>query len=405
MNKTPGVPEPRFPEIPENISLEHILPTIRVIAQRKHAGYEYPGLDVKPGKKYLILADSTNDPLVTRALALAVREGGGLVQTVVLEGYAGMTEPVDLLDTMFSTNWFPSWVWEAMAGMDVVIMSLFLLVVYTPNIPVDPRGKPKLVNLGLPRDLYLPECHSFPTAVKDALDKETWEMMVYARRIELTSLEGTDLTWTVTRERWEEGIRKDLATHGVGYYPGHLMIPLPSRDVEGRLVTGSITFGGPVPCTTLVIEEGKATSVEGEGKFADVLRRSFQEFRDARSVRLPGPGINWLTTMAMGTHPKGRPGRPWNKMSGSGRMRAWGAGHSRSGIIHTSVGEAVVSRDRRIIRHVNQFFSTLVADGKKIIDKGHLVTLDDPKVARIAEKYGDPAQLLREDWIPDLTAN
>jgi hypothetical protein len=43
-------------------------------------------------------------------------------------------------------------------------------------------------------------------------------------------------------------------------------------------------------------------------------------------------------------------------------------------------------------------------DGKKVlvVNKGHLTALDDPEVRRVAAKYGDPDELLREDWIPAI---
>ena len=31
----------------------------------------------------------------------------------------------------------------------------------------------------------------------------------------------------------------------------------------------------------------------------------------------------------------------------------------------------------------------------------HLMALDDPGVRQVAQTYGDPDQLLREDWVPD----
>ena len=34
--------------------------------------------------------------------------------------------------------------------------------------------------------------------------------------------------------------------------------------------------------------------------------------------------------------------------------------------------------------------------------RGHLTVLDDPEVRRVAAKYGDPDELLREDWIPEF---
>jgi hypothetical protein len=43
-------------------------------------------------------------------------------------------------------------------------------------------------------------------------------------------------------------------------------------------------------------------------------------------------------------------------------------------------------------------------DGKtiKLIDKGHLTTLDDPEIRNLAARYGNPDEVLREAWIPAI---
>jgi len=37
-----------------------------------------------------------------------------------------------------------------------------------------------------------------------------------------------------------------------------------------------------------------------------------------------------------------------------------------------------------------------------IIRNGRLTALDEPEVRKLAEKYGDPNDLLSEDWIPQI---
>jgi hypothetical protein len=37
-----------------------------------------------------------------------------------------------------------------------------------------------------------------------------------------------------------------------------------------------------------------------------------------------------------------------------------------------------------------------------LIDRGHLVALDDPEVRKLAAQYGDPGKILSEDWIPSI---
>jgi hypothetical protein len=65
------------------------------------------------------------------------------------------------------------------------------------------------------------------------------------------------------------------------------------------------------------------------------------------------------------------------------------------------VGAVLENENSKLIRHFDMAFPYLYADGKPVIEDGHLLALDDPRVRQIAEKYGDPDELLREDWIPD----
>ena len=48
------------------------------------------------------------------------------------------------------------------------------------------------------------------------------------------------------------------------------------------------------------------------------------------------------------------------------------------------------------------YFPILILDGEVFVEKGHLTVLDDLEIRRLASKFGDPDQLLREDWIPPL---
>ena len=57
--------------------------------------------------------------------------------------------------------------------------------------------------------------------------------------------------------------------------------------------------------------------------------------------------------------------------------------------------------------HIHLLFPTftiITKSGREytIIRDGRLTALDDPEVRKLAEKYGDPDDLLREDWIPEM---
>ena len=58
--------------------------------------------------------------------------------------------------------------------------------------------------------------------------------------------------------------------------------------------------------------------------------------------------------------------------------------------------------------HIHNYFSTYeikmrdTGHWMKFTDKGHLTTLDDPKIRTLAVKYGDPNELLSVEWVPPI---
>lgn len=401
-NSSARVPAPRMPEAREITSPEPLLPVSRLIVKRK--GYPFlQGLELKPGMKVLMIVDSTNDSLVQEAFRISIKEAGGKLETIMLHGYPELKEPVELVDTMFSRQWWPSWIWPAIREADIVMQGAMLMRAYAPDFPLDSRSKPLFITMGWTADILASNYETFPIEVRNAIDKKTWELLCYARKITWTDAEGTELRITLNKEDWEKQIEKDLKAGGVPYKPCHLMIPLPSRSMEGVLVTSSLSFGGPVPKTIMKVEEGQVTEVEGEGKFGDRMRTSFENSRELTYSGLHGPGINRVISMGIHTNPKALRCAHWDVFSGSGRVHAWAFGHMRSGLIHSAISQGMISKEHKVVRHIDQYFPTIVADEKKVIDCGRLVALDDPQIRKLAEKYDDPDKLLIEDWIPGIS--
>lgn len=399
MAKLKGAPAPRTPSAKEIKSVEALLPMARKIVERK-GHLMLDGLELKPGQRVLMVVDSTNDRLVQDAFQAAIAEAGGKLDKIMLRGFPEIAEPVELVDAMFSRNWWPEWVWQAVKQVDIVMQGAMLKTAHTPNLPVDTRKKPVFVDMEWTPDLLASNYETFPIEVRDAIDKSAWETMVYAKNIELTDLEGTNLRVNLTKQDWDEDIAELMKREGTPFKRGHLLAPVAFKSCEGVLAASSLTFGGAIPHVQLTIKGGRVTKVEGGGKYGETLRRSFEEFKNLTSRRSPGPGVNWISSFGICTHPKGRRAAFVEKLKGSARIHGWAFGHRRSGVIHTSIGEGLVGNSYKIIRHVDQYFITLLADGKKVIDKGHILALDDPAVHKIASKYGDPKELLTEEWIP-----
>lgn len=392
-------PAPVNPKIPEITSVEPLLPIARQIVKR-HGPFTLGGLGLKPGQMVLMIVDSTNDRLVQDAFEIAIREAGGKLEKIMLYGYPGMTDPVELVETMFSRNWWPKWAWLAAKEADAVMQGALLVTVHTPNLPVDISKKPKFVNMKWTADLLASNYETFPVEVRDAIDKSVWENYAFAKNIELSDLEGTNMKLALEKEDWDKDTGRMLARYGLPYMPGHLGVPISLKKCEGILATSSLTFGGLVPITTMIVKGGRVVEVSGGGKFGETLRRSIEEYKDLTSPHNPGPGVNWLSSLTIWTHPKARRSAFLDRLTGSARVHGYAFGHRRSGFVHTAIGEGTVGNDRNVIWHIDQFFSTLTADGKKVIDRGHLLALDDPRVHKMAEKYGDPEKLLAEEWVP-----
>ena len=149
------------------------------------------------------------------------------------------------------------------------------------------------------------------------------------------------------------------------------------------------------------VQGRRVTEVEGTGEFPDTLRQSFDDFKDQQYPHLPGPGANWISTFALCTNPKYRRSPSYDTAKGSAKVHAWCLGHRRSGFLHASVGAAQVGEFHKVIRHFDMMYTNLTADGRPVIQDGHLVALDDPYVRSVAERFGNPDELLSEDWIPD----
>ena len=390
-------PKPRMPKVARVTKMEQLLPTAREMVSRDAANM-YEGIKINKGQRVLIINDTTADQLVVQAISTAALEKGAHVNVITLEGYRGLTDPGAMLDTMFSNNWYPAWVWKAAEEADIVLLTAFVKSAHTP-LP-DLPNKPLIDNWELTADLMLSDHQKYPVEIRDTIDEVAWEQLFNCTSVKWTDLEGTDITMKLTTIDWQRATKKKMEKSGEPYAHGHLMLPAPVEDMNGVWVTSSVTFGGPIPRTKFHVEKGRVRAVVGGGKYGDRLRKSFAEHKDLYKSKCPGPGVNWITTIGLCTNPSVRPSPFFAELEGSARVAAWTFGHRRAGVIHTSVGEGLLTPTYKIIRHMDNYFSTVVTDKGTVVKDGHLTALDHPRVRKVAAKYGDPDKLLKELWIP-----
>ena len=406
---------PRSPARQRITQMEQLLPNARLLVKRPYAwmaGGQY-GLGLKAGEKLLIVSTDM-DPLIAEAVAAAAREIGATADILApgpsaVAGRRGRNEfdyeRFDPTAYMKGSNAvaraMPDWLASAVDKYDVVLG-------YTARgTQYGKIGKGRSIrSSGLlwgSAEQFASPAVSYPEELLGAIAGSTWKILSTGKRFRLTDPMGTDITFTLdaaNSERFKK--TRALATYGRESLEGVLanetsvqVEPQLSTqpDARGVLVTQQV---GLMPEIRIHFEGGRVVRIEGGGAPGENIRQALDA---AKAVQYPGyypgPGIGWLEELALGTHPKIGPAGPMRHRSGMIQL-AFGTDR------HNTVSDAPPAlpphhRDMDLF-----YYPTLEIDGKKLVDRGHLTTLDDPEVRRIAAKYGKPEELLREDWIPEF---
>ncbi|MBI2819438.1 MAG: hypothetical protein HYX73_05620 [Acidobacteria bacterium] len=455
----PGYPAPRYPKIPDITSVEQLMPHARYLVSKptdKSANLR-PGYGIRGGERVLMTMYDTTDPMVVEALRRALIEKNCRVDVLVLPIPQAIKEgPVDGANEMryaqaahqARTSLFVGQgltvMFAGQSGADTEALRAFVKARKYDRVigPVDVSGRPKTEYLAVWMNLFTREilgsaASDFPEEVADLLDRKGWEIIRGAKSVRFTDPEGTDIRWTWFPEYWQvvEGTHPHVKSVGGGpinfpggyiygpgtsedpLIPGHLMgvalgIVLPESDAAGVVVATS-NHVGPFPRIEILFQKHEVTQINGGGEYGKLLRQYLETYKNAKYPLYPRPGAGFLVECSIATNPKAY--RPYNVMEAATLKWLWIEERRRSGIVHWGIGSVLQENTDWGAQnnvpgdhfHLHQYFSTYEAtlqDGRKtlIINKGHLTALDDPEVRRVAAKYGDPDELLREDWIPAI---
>jgi len=369
------------------------------------------GLGLKKGEKLLIVG-SDLDPLVVQAIVTAADEMGVTVD-VVTRDQASVQRRPDHEEFDYSrfnpatylggpnsvARSMPGWLGAMVDDYDVV------LGFTARGTRYGKVGKNKSVRASsLPwttPEQFAAPAFSYPDELASAISMKTWQAMVNGRRFRITDPTGTDLSFTIDStniERFKE--TRGLSTYGVKSVDrpianeGSLQLEpqLNAKpDTRGVLVTRQV---GLMPTIKIHFEGGEVKRIEGGGTPGENIRAALDA---AKAVQYPGhypgPGIGWVEEIALGTNPKVGPAGPLRYRSG---MLQVAFGTDRHNTV-TDGTPALPPHHRDIDLF---YYATFEVDGKKLVDRGHLTALDDPEIRKIAAKYGNPDELLSEDWIP-----
>lgn len=418
-NYTPGeYPAPRIPEY-KILTVDDLMPTARTLV-RKPAERQplEPGYGIKPGERVLILVSSDFDNRVLEAIVRAIAEAGGTADVMKTYTPPRPTSTANHGHTEARLPTDPSGFGGGGNDIrrDLVALGKYDLLLNGSGGPV-PNTKFGWEYIPWDTaDKFLYSQAGFPYELQRAMDVKQWELLGKARKIHATDPEGVDMTWNFLPQfigmMHEEFPGYDIVLAGhLGSFPEFLS---PPEAKANGVIAGTINHTGTFPRIVLTLQDNAIVKIDGGGQYGERWKKRLEICKDVQYPGFPAKGCGWFEEAAVGSD-------VWRvrnlEMADHSGAASWERG--RSGVIHWGLG---VSRDSMYLpavkqweeknkpeisghQHVHTYFTTMdftMADGKvqRIIDKGHLTMLDDPEIRKVAAKYGNPDELLREKWIP-----
>lgn len=434
-------PAPRFGEVPKVRTVEELIPAALKIVQGEPVNTDampggslmIPRYGIKGGEKVLYLAETSQDPLVVEAFVEAFRRANAKVDVLLTEGAQSLEEyePAHRFERDLAfyekgprmgagrrpqQEYAEGNKYDRLIGMSSTDEEAGYTFV----------GRYQLWHT---RELLAGPGATFPAELQFAIDQKAWGLLRQAEKVHLTEPEGTDIGFTWFKDWWliVAGTHPNIETkprYGKGntetpLFGGHLMGHprfgmIPNADATG-VISGTAGHEGPWPRLKVTYKNNRIVQIEGEGQVADAWRTAYLDpnrwWQKIQYPSYPTPGVPWLVEWSIGTNPKAS--RPYGVMASIAAREDWAYERARSGVMHIGHGSRGNTgwgnkRGYPIYHwHFEICFPTYEItdrEGKKhvLVDKGHLTLLDDPEIRKIAAKYGNPDELLKEYWIPAI---
>ncbi len=283
---------------------------------------------------------------------------------------------------------------------------------------------------------------TYPGDVWQLAEDQTMEPLVHVDKLTVKDPEGTDVWADITEDmaqRWARGVYQrghlymfpNQATGRFGYsvvnYPAFQDEWLPREPMAllNGTIAGTTNHTGFYPRWEVHMQNGYVHDVTGGGIVGDAIRE-FMQYPHINDVSYPfhadsHPGYWWMYEVAVGTHPKAfrNPSAMDEGTVIPERQRAgvihWGLGvtlHHDPGVRTQSIKLLEFTKKYNLPKdhgfHTHTYFSDYQVHLRnadrwvKLIEKGRLTSLDNPEVRALASRYGNPDQLLTEDWRPEI---
>ena len=283
---------------------------------------------------------------------------------------------------------------------------------------------------------------SYPADVWTLTEEKNTEAIRFASRFHLTDPEGTDLSDEISPDlarRWSSGVYErghnmlgpNMATgrfaRTMVSYPAMSgeWIPRSPISTPTGVIAGTTNHVGYHPLMKMHYEDGYITEVEGGGTYGELARTHLCCYPNINTAQYPyydgKPGFFYLHEIALGTNPK------WFRPPDADMSIRTINERLKSGYLHIGVGASLEHGPRAARRseawqrfaeeqnlpfyhglHLHLYFPTYTIDIRNsnrsvdIIRNGRMTTLDDPEVRALASRYGDPDEILAEDWVAEV---
>lgn len=280
----------------------------------------------------------------------------------------------------------------------------------------------------------------FPGDVWRLVEERVIEPIGWIDKMHATDPEGTNLSMDVdekTAEAWgksayEQGHLFMLPGSATGRFPYSVIeypaikkeyIPHFVGEADG-VIAGTNNHRGVFPRIEVHVKKGYVVEVKGGGPYGDIWREA---------IKIPGinevtwpfrdkPGYWWLREGGLGTNPKFYK-RLDENLQGTNQTE-----RNVAGVIHWGFGMEVregpqgPTKPPEVLefekktglpnRHGWHIHNLLLTYRVKVratkntwltlINKGRIAALDSPEIRALASRYGNPDEILRQDWVPHL---
>lgn len=285
---------------------------------------------------------------------------------------------------------------------------------------------------------------AYPSDVWRMIEGKMIEPMAYSDRAEVSDPEGTALYFELTPEQariWSQGSYLQghifmIPSQSSGIFPFSFIeypamkddwLPTVQMTTANGVIASSNSHASNHPRIEIHIRNGYVQEVKGGGLYGDGFRLwlNYPRINELTWPFQKHPGFWWIFEAGTGTNPK------YFKHPGELLVGNNISERNAGGVIHWSFGSEVKmgpeknkeksARSPESIAFGKKYnlpighamhnhtllptYQVRLRDSGKwqtVIEHGQIMASQDPEVRALAARYGDPDEILRRDWIPEI---